>query len=85
MMGQLMFLTSMSADLEKKLNDIGIYFFQEFCTIGVKKAWLTMKELGMDVNYDTLINLEAALEDRNITALNIETINDLKEYYEFNK
>ncbi|MDR1782396.1 MAG: TfoX/Sxy family protein [Bacilli bacterium] len=83
-MGQLMFLAGMDEELEHKLNEIGIYFFQEFSTIGVKKAWLNMKEVGMIVDFNTLLSLEAALENKEVSSLSKEVVANLSEFYQKN-
>lgn len=73
-------LKSIGKEMEKKLNEIGVYTQEDLIEIGSKEAFFRIKELHPEVCLVHLYTLEGAATDTEYNMLSEETKKDLKAF-----
>jgi DNA transformation protein len=84
-MGELSKLPNIGAEVERQLNEVGIFTYDELKDIGAEKAWLKIQEIDVSACIHRLLALEGAIHGIKKTALPQERKADLKEFYNFHK
>lgn len=84
-MGELSKLPNIGKEVEKQLNAVGIFTYDELKTIGAEKAWLKIQQIDISACIHRLLALEGAIQGVKKTALPQERRIELKDFYEKNK
>ena len=84
-MGELSKLPNIGKEVEKQLNDVGIFTYDELKDIGAEKAWLKIQQIDVSACIHRLLALEGAIQGVKKTALPQERKTELKDFYEKNK
>ena len=84
-MGELSKLPNIGKEVEKQLNAVGIFTYDELKDIGTEKAWLKIQQIDISACIHRLLALEGAIQGVKKTALPQERRIELKDFYEKNK
>jgi len=84
-MGELQKLNNIGKELEKQLNEIGIYTYDDLVNIGSEEAWLKIKEIDPSACINRLMGLEGAIQNIRWHNLSDKDKKHLKEFYESRK
>ena len=84
-MGELSKLPNIGKVVEKQLNDVGINTVDELIDIGIKEAWLKIKEVDESACLNRLMALEGAIQNIRWHNLSEEDKKNLKEFYNLQK
>ena len=84
-MGELSKLPNIGKEVEKQLNVIGIFTYDELKDIGTEEAWLKIQEIDASACIHRLLALEGAIQGVKKTALPQERKADLKDFYNWYK
>lgn len=84
-MGELSKLPNIGAEIEKQLNKVEIFTYDELKNIGAESAWLRIQEIDASACIHRLLALEGAIEGIKKTNLPKEKKTELKHFYEFHK
>ena len=84
-MGELSKLPNIGKEVEKQLNNVGIFTYDELKDIGAEKAWLKIQQIDVSACIHRLLALEGAIQGVKKTALPQERKAELKDFYEKNK
>lgn len=84
-MGELSKLPNIGKEVEKQLNNVGIFTYDELKDIGAEKAWLKIQQIDVSACIHRLLALEGAIQGIKKTALPQERRGELKDFYEKNK
>ena len=84
-MGELSKLPNIGKEVEKQLNNVGIFTYDELKDIGTEKAWLKIQQIDISACIHRLLALEGAIQGVKKTALPQERKAELKDFYEKNK
>ncbi|WP_238883904.1 TfoX/Sxy family protein [Clostridium sp. YIM B02551] len=84
-MGELSKLPNIGKEVERQLNEIGIFTYDELKDIGAKKAWLKIQEIDESACIHRLLALEGAIQGVKKAELLLESKEDLKDFYNKNK
>lgn len=71
--------------LEKQLNDVGIFTYEELKNIGSEKAWLKIQTIDKSACMHRLLALEGAVENVKKSMLSDEIKKELKAFYNNHK
>ncbi|MBL4933168.1 TfoX/Sxy family protein [Clostridium paridis] len=84
-MGELSKLPNIGKEVERQLNEIGIFTYDELKDIGAKKAWVKIQEIDESACIHRLLALEGAIQGVRKTELLQESKAELKDFYNINK
>ena len=84
-MGELSKLPNIGKEVEKQLNAVGIFTYDELKDIGTEKAWLKIQQIDVSACIHRLLALEGAIQGVKKTELPQERKAELKDFYERNK
>lgn len=80
-MGELANLPNIGPEIERQLNQAGIYTAEEFKNTGSKAAWLKIFAFDESACYNRLLGLEGAVRGISKKQLAEEVKKDLKAFY----
>ncbi|MDS0527431.1 TfoX/Sxy family protein [Clostridium sp. SHJSY1] len=84
-MGELSKLPNIGKEVEKQLNGVGIFNFEQLEKIGTEQAWLKIQEVDESACIHRLLALEGAIQGVKKTLLSDERKAELKEFYNRHK
>lgn len=84
-MGELSELPNIGTEVERQLNEVGIFTYDDLKKLGAKQAWLKIQEIDESACIHRLMALEGAIQNKRKTLLADETKADLKEFYQWHK
>ncbi len=84
-MGELKQLPNIGKEVERQLNEVGIFTAEQLQKIGSKKAWLKIQEIDSSACINRLLALEGAIEGIKKTDLDIQIKTELKQFYQDHK
>ncbi|WP_017213146.1 TfoX/Sxy family protein [Clostridium beijerinckii] len=84
-MGELSKLPNIGKEVERQLNQVGIFTYDELKAIGAKQAWLKIQEIDPSACIHRLLALEGAIHCIKKTELSQKRKEDLKDFYNWNK
>lgn len=84
-MGELSKLPNIGKEVERQLNEVGIYTYEELKEIGTEQAWLKIQERDASACIHRLLALEGAICKVKKTLLSEERKTELKEFYNWHK
>ncbi|MFV3011660.1 TfoX/Sxy family protein [Clostridium botulinum] len=84
-MGELSKLPNIEKEVERQLNKVGIFIYDELKDIGTEQAWLKIQEIDASACIHRLLALEGAIQGVKKTALSQERKADLKDFYNWYK
>lgn len=80
-MGELQEHSNIGVKLEKQLNAVGIFTFEQLVVKGSKEAWLLIKRIDSSACYMRLCALEGAIRGMRWHLLTDEVKEDLRNFY----
>ena len=80
-MGELSKLPNIGKEVERQLNEVGIFTYDELKDIGAEQAWLKIQEIDDSACIHRLLALEGAIHGVKKTMLPQERKADLKDFY----
>lgn len=84
-MGELLKLRNIGKEVERQLNEAGIFTYDELVDIGAKEAWLKIQQIDESACIHRLYALEGAIQGIKKTMLSQETKTNLKDFYNDHK
>lgn len=84
-MGELSKLPNIGKEVERQLNEVGIFTYDELKAIGAEQAWLKIQEIDPSACIHRLLALEGAIHGVKKTELSQKRKEDLKDFYNWNK
>ncbi|MFT8343643.1 MAG: TfoX/Sxy family protein [Clostridium beijerinckii] len=84
-MGELSNLPNIGKEVERQLNQVGIFTYDELKAIGAEQAWLKIQEIDSSACIHRLLALEGAIDGIKKTELSQKRKEDLKDFYNWNK
>ncbi|MDD3224126.1 MAG: TfoX/Sxy family protein [Clostridium sp.] len=84
-MGELSKLPNIGKEVERQLNEVGIFTYDELKNIGAEQAWLKIQEIDDSACIHRLLALEGAIQGVKKTTLPQERKTDLKDFYNCHK
>ncbi|WP_186430390.1 TfoX/Sxy family protein [Clostridium sp. BSD9I1] len=84
-MGELSNLPNIGKEVERQLNKVGIFTYDELKDIGTEKAWLKIQEIDASACIHRLLALEGAIHGVKKTELPQERKANLKDFYNWHK
>jgi DNA transformation protein len=84
-MGELSELPNIGKEVERQLNEVGIYTLEELKNLGAKQSWLKIQKIDESACIHRLMALEGAIQNVKKTLLPDATKADLKEFYQWHK
>ncbi|GEP64004.1 competence protein TfoX [Clostridium beijerinckii] len=84
-MGELSNLPNIGKEVERQLNQVGIFTYDELKAIGAEQAWLKIQEIDPSACIHRLLALEGAIHGIKKTELSQKRKEDLKDFYNWNK
>ena len=84
-MGELSKLPNIGKEVERQLNIIGIFTYDELKDIGTEQAWLKIQEVDASACIHILLALEVAIQGVKKTALPQERKAELKDFCKWHK
>ncbi|AUN04291.1 TfoX/Sxy family protein [Clostridium botulinum] len=84
-MGELLKLPNIGKEVERQLNKVGIFTYDELKDIGTEQTWLKIQEIDASACIHRLLALEGAIQGVKKTALSQERKADLKDFYNWYK
>jgi DNA transformation protein len=84
-MGELAKLPNIGKEVERQLNKVGIFTYDELKNIGAEQAWLRIQEIDSSACIHRLLALEGAIQGVKKTMLPQERKADLKDFYNWHK
>ena len=84
-MGELSELPNIGKEVERQLNKVGIFTYDELKDIGTEQAWLKIQEIDTSACIHRLLALEGAIEGVKKTELPKDRKADLKDFYNWHK
>lgn len=84
-MGELSKLPNIGKEVERQLNEVGIFTLSELKEIGAENAWLRIQAVDSSACIHRLLALEGAVQGVKKTLLSDERKAELKVFYEKNK
>ncbi len=84
-MGELSKLPNIGKEVERQLNIIGIFTYNELKDIGTEQAWLKIQEIDSSACIHRLLALEGAIQGVKKVALPQDRKAELKEFYNWHK
>ncbi|ALB45747.1 MULTISPECIES: TfoX/Sxy family protein [Clostridium] len=84
-MGELSKLPNIGKEVERQLNEVGIFTYDELKVTGAEQAWLKIQEIDPSACIHRLLALEGAIHGIKKTELSQKRKEDLKDFYNWNK
>lgn len=84
-MGGLTGLPNIGKEMERQLNEIGIYTCEDLMNCGSREAWLKIKAVDLSACINRLMGLEGAIQNIRWHDLPDEDKNKLRDFYQANK
>lgn len=84
-MGELQKLPNIGKEIERQLNEVGIFTYDELKNIGAEQAWLKIQEIDASACIHRLLALEGAIDGVKKTELPKGRKADLKDFYDWHK
>jgi len=84
-MGELQKLSNIGKELEKQLNEVDIFTYDDLVNIGSQEAWLKIKAIDSSACINRLMALEGAIQNIRWHNLSDNEKKQLKDFYEKNK
>lgn len=84
-MGDLSQFPNIGKEVEKQLNQVGIYTYEELRALGAENAWLKIQEIDDSACIHRLLALEGALQGVKKTMLSEGRKLELKDFYSKHK
>ena len=84
-MGELSKLPNIGKEVERQLNQVEIFTYDELKAIGAEQAWLKIQEIDSSACIHRLLALEGAIHGIKKTELSQNRKEDLKDLYNWNK
>lgn len=84
-MGELSKLPNIGKEVERQLNEVGIFTYDELKVNGAEQAWLKIQEIDPSACIHRLLALEGAIHGIKKTELSQKRKEDLKDFYNWNK
>lgn len=84
-MGKLSELPNIGKEVERQLNEAGIFTLSELKEAGAENAWLRIQAIDSSACIHRLLALEGAIQGVKKTLLSDERKAELKAFYEQNK
>ena len=84
-MGELQKLSNIGKELEKQLNEVDIFTYDDLVNIGSQEAWLKIKAIDSSACVNRLMALEGAIQNIRWHNLSDNEKKHLKDFYEKNK
>ena len=84
-MGELSKLPNIGKEVERQLNEVGIFTYDELKAIGTEQAWLKIQGIDSSACIHRLLALEGAIQGIKKTALPQQRKMDLKDFYNWHK
>ena len=78
-------LPNIGKEVERQLNKVGIFTYDELKDIGAEQAWLKIEEIDVSACIHRLLALEGAIQGVKKTVLPQERKADLKDFYNWHK
>lgn len=78
-------LPNIGEELERQLNEVGIYHVEQLKTIGSKEAWLKIQKMDSSACINRLMALEGAIQNIKKVDLPDAIKQDLKAFYQQHK
>ena len=78
-------LPNIGIELEKQLNTVGIYSYEDLISCGSEEVWLKIKEIDSSACINRLMAIEGAIQKVRWHNLSDRDKSHLKEFYESNK
>lgn len=78
-------LPNIGKEVERQLNEVGIFTYEELKSVGAKNAWLKIQSIDESACIHRLLALEGAIQGVKKTLLPKEIKDDLKEFYQWKK
>nr|WP_207715451.1 TfoX/Sxy family protein [Clostridium beijerinckii] len=83
--GELSKLPNIGKEVERQLNRVEIFTYDELKAIGAEQAWLKIQEIDPSACIHRLLALEGAIHGVKKTELSQKRKEDLKDFYNWNK
>ncbi len=80
-MGELTKLPNIGKEIERQLNEVGIYTENELKSVGAEAAWLKIKQMDESACMHRLLCLEGAIKGIKKTFISDERKAELKDFY----
>ena len=84
-MGELTKLPNIGKEVERQLNETGIFTYEELKETGAEQAWLRIQAIDASACIDRLYALEGAIQGIKKVLLSQERKEELKDFYKFHK
>lgn len=84
-MGELSKLTNIGKEVERQLNETGIFTYEELKETGTEQAWLKIQAMDSSACIHRLYGLEGAIQGIKKNLLPQKRKEELKEFYNFHK
>lgn len=84
-MGELSKLPNIGEEVERQLNAVGIFTFEELKEVGAEQAWLKIQSIDSSACIHRLSALEGAIQGIKKTSLPEGRKAELKEFYHHHK
>jgi DNA transformation protein len=84
-MGELSKLPNIGKEVERQLNEVGIFTYNELKDIGTERAWLKIQEIDASACIHRLLALEGAIHGVKKTILPQERKEELQKFYNYHK
>lgn len=84
-MGELTRLPNIGKEIERQLNEVGIYTENELKSVGAEAAWLKIKQMDASACIHRLLCLEGAVEGIKKTLISDNRKAELKNFYNEHK
>jgi DNA transformation protein len=84
-LGELSKLPNIGKEVERQLNEVGIFTCEELKNIGTENAWLRIQEIDISACIHRLLALEGAIQGIKKTELSKERKAELKDFYNKHK
>ncbi|MBE7718770.1 MAG: TfoX/Sxy family protein [Lacrimispora celerecrescens] len=84
-MGELSKLPNIGKEVERQLNETGIFTYEELKETGTEQAWLKIQAMDSSACIHRLYGLEGAIQGIKKNLLPQKRKEELKEFYNFHK
>ena len=84
-MGELLKLPNIGKEVERQLNKVSIFTYDELKDMGAEQAWLKIQEIDSSACIHRLLALEGAIQGVKKTALAQDRKAELKDFYNWHK
>jgi DNA transformation protein len=78
-------LPNIGPEIERQLNQVGIFTYEDLKTMGAQQAWLQIQQIDSSACIHRLLALEGAIRRVKKSQLPIDVKERLKEFYHWNR